>query len=101
MLLSASRASSPNWRGVSARSQLHKVVGSAQAALLSATYFGLGHFSGSIPSGPVGVLQAGFVGWLFARSMLETRGLAWPWFLHFVLDAVIFTFLAMQVASVS
>jgi membrane protease YdiL (CAAX protease family) len=81
-------------------SQLHKLVGSSQAALLSAAYFGLGHFSGSIPSGLVGALQAGFVGWLFARSMLETRGVAWPWFLHFVLDAVIFVFLAMQAAPV-
>jgi membrane protease YdiL (CAAX protease family) len=82
-------------------SQLRKIVGLGHAALLSAAYFGLGHFSGSIPSGPIGVLQAGLVGWLFARSMLETRGLAWPWFLHFVLDAVIFTFLAMQAEPVA
>ena len=79
-------------------SQLWTVVGGRQAILITSAYFGLGHFSGSIPSGPVGVLQAGFLGWILSKSMLETRGLAWPWFLHFILDAVIFCFLAAQVS---
>ncbi len=79
-------------------SQLLRLVGGRQAILITTAYFGLGHFSGSIPSGPVGVLQASSVGWLLSKSMLETRGLAWPWFIHFVLDAVIFCFLAALVA---
>jgi hypothetical protein len=27
--------------------------------------------------------------------MLETRGLAWAWFIHFVQDVLIFSFLAL------
>jgi membrane protease YdiL (CAAX protease family) len=79
-------------------SQLWRVVGARQAIFITAAYFGLGHFSGSIPSGPAGVLQAGFLGWLLSKSMLETHGLAWPWFLHFVLDAIIFCFLVAHVS---
>jgi len=61
---------------------------------LMAAYFGIGHFYG-IPYGVIGVLMAGFLGWFLGKSMLETRGLGWAWFIHFWQDVLIFAFLAI------
>jgi membrane protease YdiL (CAAX protease family) len=69
-------------------------VGSQQALMLTAALFGLGHFYG-VPYGVVGVLLAGFLGWLLGKSMLETRGLFWAWLIHFVQDVLIFAFMAV------
>jgi membrane protease YdiL (CAAX protease family) len=66
----------------------------AETILLTAVFFGLGHYFGQ-PSGPLGVLMAGFAGWIWARSMIETRGGVWAFVIHFVQDLVIFTFLAV------
>jgi hypothetical protein len=41
------------------------------------------------------VALAWFLGWILAKSMLETRGLAWAWFIHFVQDVAIFGFMAI------
>jgi membrane protease YdiL (CAAX protease family) len=73
---------------------LRNVVAPAGAVWLTAVLFGLGHFYGQ-PSGPIGVLMAGFAGWIWARSMIETRGFAWAFFIHMVQDIVIFSFLAV------
>jgi len=70
------------------------VVGKQQALLLMAVYFGVLHFYG-VPYGIVGVLMAGLLGWLLGKSMLETRGLFWAWFIHFLQDVLIFGFLAI------
>jgi hypothetical protein len=35
--------------------------------------------------------MAGFLGWLLARSVVDTQGMFWAWFLHFLQDVVIFT----------
>ena len=75
-------------------SVLEDVVGSRQALWLMAAYFGIGHFYG-VPYGMIGVLMAGFLGWLLGKSMLETRGLFWAWFIHFWQDVMIFIFLAI------
>jgi hypothetical protein len=69
-------------------------VGPTQALRMVAAYFGIAHFYG-IPYGIVGVALAWFLGWILAKSMLETRGLAWAWFIHFVQDVLIFGFLAI------
>ncbi|MFZ5911263.1 MAG: CPBP family intramembrane glutamic endopeptidase [Chloroflexota bacterium] len=58
-------------------------------AIISGILFGLPHYFGQ-PSGPVGVLMAGFLGWLLALSLLETQGLFLAWAVHFVQDVVIF-----------
>jgi membrane protease YdiL (CAAX protease family) len=73
---------------------LRNVVSPAEAVLLTAVLFGLGHYYGQ-PSGPIGVVMAGIAGWIWARSMIETRGFAWAFFIHMVQDIVIFTFLAV------
>jgi hypothetical protein len=75
-------------------SVLENVVGKQHALWLMAAYFGIGHFYG-IPYGVIGVLMAGFLGWFLGKSMLETRGLGWAWFIHFVQDVLIFAFLAI------
>jgi len=40
------------------------------------------------------VALAWFLGWILAKSMLETRGLAWACFTHFMQDVAIFGFMA-------
>jgi membrane protease YdiL (CAAX protease family) len=72
----------------------HKVLGGEQAILLTATFFGIGHYYG-VPYGITGVLLAGFFGWVLGWAMLETRGFFWPWMIHMVTDVVIFSFIAM------
>jgi membrane protease YdiL (CAAX protease family) len=73
---------------------LRRILRPGEAILLTAAFFGLGHYYGQ-PSGPLGVLMAGFAGWIWARSMIETRGGVWAFLIHFVQDIVIFTFLAV------
>lgn len=75
-------------------SVLEDVVGRQHALWLMAVYFGIGHFYG-IPYGVIGVLMAGFLGWFLGKSMLETRGMGWAWFIHFWQDVLIFAFLAI------
>jgi len=75
-------------------SVLEDSVGPRQALYMVAVYFGLAHFYG-VPYGVVGVLLATFLGWILARSMQETRGLFWAWFIHFWQDIWIFSFLAI------
>ena len=58
--------------------------------LISGVVFGLPHYFG-MPSGIVGALMAGFLGWLLAMSLVETQGLFLAWAIHFVQDVVIIT----------
>jgi membrane protease YdiL (CAAX protease family) len=67
-----------------------------EAVLLTAALFGLGHYYGQ-PSGPIGVVMAGVAGWLWGKSMIETRGFIWAFCTHVVQDLVIFCFLAMAI----
>jgi membrane protease YdiL (CAAX protease family) len=75
-------------------SVLESPVGARQALYMVAVYFGIWHFYG-IPYGVVGVLLAAFLGWILAKSMQETHGLFWAWFIHFWQDVWIFSFLAI------
>ena len=56
--------------------------------LISAVVFGAPHYFG-MPSGVVGGIMAGFLGWLLALSLVETQGLLIAWALHFAQDVVI------------
>jgi membrane protease YdiL (CAAX protease family) len=73
---------------------LREVFAPAEAVLLTAVFFGIGHYYGQ-PSGPLGVAMAGFAGWIWARSMIDTRGGVWAFLIHMFQDIVIFTFLAV------
>ncbi len=75
-------------------SVLEDVVGKHQSLWLMAAYFGIGHYYG-VPYGIIGIVMAGFLGWFLGKSMLETRGLWWAWFIHFWQDVLIFAFLAI------
>lgn len=68
-------------------------VGPAQALLMTAAYFGIGHFYG-VPYGVIGVVMSFVLGWVLGKSMLETKGMFWAWLIHFCMDVVIFTFMA-------
>ncbi|MEZ4869440.1 MAG: CPBP family intramembrane glutamic endopeptidase [Caldilineaceae bacterium] len=75
-------------------SQLAPVVGKNQAIWLTAVWFGLGHFYGGIPSGPIGALLAGGIALLYGKAMLETRGILLPTVMHMLTDVAIYIFLA-------
>jgi membrane protease YdiL (CAAX protease family) len=76
--------------------RLKDLLSDREALLLTAVLFGLCHYYGQ-PSGPIGVIMAGVAGWIWGKSMLETRGFTWAFSIHFVQDVVIFCFLAMSV----
>jgi hypothetical protein len=71
-------------------STLPEVIGSSQAMLITITMFGLAHYLYGSPPGVIGFLMTGFLAFLLGKSMLETRGFTWPWFIHFLPDAVVF-----------
>jgi membrane protease YdiL (CAAX protease family) len=58
--------------------------------LASASFFGMAHYYGA-PSGVIGVVMSGVLGWFMARAMFETRGFLAPWIIHFLQDVVIFS----------
>lgn len=68
-----------------------------EAVWVTALFFGLAHYFGQ-PSGWLGVFMASIAGFIWAKSMVETRGVAWAFGIHFVQDLVIFYFLAMSTA---
>jgi hypothetical protein len=72
---------------------LEKPVGPRHALWNAAVFFGIGHYFG-VPYGILGVLMSTWLGWLLGKSMLETRGFFWAWFIHFVQDVLIFSFMA-------
>jgi membrane protease YdiL (CAAX protease family) len=71
-------------------STLPQIVGKDHALLINAAFFGLAHYLYGSPPGLVGFLMTGFLAWLIGKSMLETKGLFWAWFIHFLPDVVIF-----------
>jgi membrane protease YdiL (CAAX protease family) len=73
---------------------LRSAVGDRHALLLTAVFFGLAHYYG-VPYGVLGVVMAGCLGYVLGRAMLESEGILWPWFIHFVQDVVIFGFIAI------
>ncbi len=68
-------------------------VGPGHAIWLTSLWFGLGHYYGGFPSGPVGLVQVGLLALLLGKAMLDTRGLGWSWIIHVTIDTVIFIFL--------
>ena len=71
-------------------SPLFGIFSVSTVILISGVVFGAPHYFG-MPSGVVGALMAGFLGWLLAMSLLETQGLFLAWAIHFVQDVVIIT----------
>jgi membrane protease YdiL (CAAX protease family) len=80
-------------------SQLLNVIGARHTLALTTLFFGLGHFTGSVPDGITGVVVASFLGYIMGKAMLETRGIVWPWIIHFAIDTGIFMFLAVSAVA--
>ena len=74
--------------------QVLPLFGKGATLMLVPAWFGLAHYFG-VPSGLTGVLLAGVGGWFFAKSMIETRGIAWAWFLHFLADFTVYLVLLL------
>ncbi|MCV2393652.1 CPBP family intramembrane metalloprotease [Actinotalea sp. M2MS4P-6] len=68
-------------------------LGGRTALWQAAGYFGIAHFYGT-PGGPAGVVLSIFMGWILAKGILETRGLFWSWWIHWLSDVAIFVLLA-------
>jgi membrane protease YdiL (CAAX protease family) len=69
---------------------LHGKLSNEAITIASGLLFGIPHYFG-VPGGIIGSLMAGFLGWLLAKSILETKGFAWAWFIHFLQDVIIIT----------
>lgn len=70
----------------------------AMIVLICAVAFGVPHYFGN-PGGLVGMIMAGFLGWLMATSIQQTGGLAVAWAIHFAQDVPIIGFLLISSAS--
>jgi membrane protease YdiL (CAAX protease family) len=75
--------------------QVLPLFGKGATLMLLPAWFGLAHYFG-VPNGFTGVLLAGVGGWFFAKSMIETRGIAWAWFLHFLADFTVYMLLLLS-----
>ncbi len=56
--------------------------------LISAVIFGVAHFQG-MPSGIIGIMLAGLLGYVLSKSIQETNGIFWAWVIHFLQDVII------------
>lgn len=65
-----------------------------QVIIIAAIFFGLAHYYGA-PSGVIGVIMSGLLGWYLCRAMYDTRGFVAPWIIHFAQDVVIFSSLVL------
>ena len=63
--------------------------------IISAILFGLPHYFGN-PSGVIGILMSGVLGYILCKATIETKGLSIAWSIHFVQDIIIFTALMMM-----
>lgn len=74
--------------------RLRPVVGSQQAIWMAAGLFGIMHYFG-YPNGIPGVLLAAYLGWISAKSMVETGSIMWAMVIHTIGDFLIYFFMAM------
>jgi len=65
-----------------------------QLILIAAMFFGIAHYYGA-PSGIVGIVMSGVLGWYMCRGMYETKGFVSAWIIHFMQDVVIFSTILM------
>jgi len=63
---------------------------------ISAVMFGLPHF---FSGGLLSVMVSGLLGWLLAKSVIETQSLGWALLIHFLLDIIVFGAGAMILAG--
>ncbi|KYG29328.1 hypothetical protein AZF04_07325 [Alkalihalobacillus trypoxylicola] len=61
--------------------------------LMGSIVFGFIHYSGAVPNGLFGVLLSAYLGYFLSKSIYETKGFYWAFFIHFLLDVVILMFI--------
>jgi membrane protease YdiL (CAAX protease family) len=66
-------------------------VGTRHALGLTAVLFGLEHW----PTAGIGIILTCYCGWIYAKSMTETRGWSWATVQHIVGDLPIYALVAM------
>ncbi len=71
-------------------STLTSVIGRTHTLLINIVFFGMAHWLYGSPPALLGFLLTGFLAFLMGKSILETKGLFWAWFIHFLPDVVIF-----------
>lgn len=81
-------------------SPLYGIFSVSIIILISGIVFGAPHYFG-MPSGVVGALMAGFLGWLLAMSLIETQGILIAWAIHFAQDVVIITSMILMSRKVN
>jgi membrane protease YdiL (CAAX protease family) len=73
-------------------------INPATICVISGIIFGVPHFFGT-PGGFFGVIVTSGLGWILAKSVVETKGLGWAWVIHFLQDVIIFGAGSMIVAG--
>ena len=63
--------------------------------LFCALAFGVPHWLGT-PGGLAGTIMASLLGWVLAKSVIETEGIAWAWSIHFIQDVIIYSALCSR-----
>lgn len=63
--------------------------GPVHAVAVGACIFGVGHWNG-LPAGFLGVLMTLTLGVVTGTAMVQSKGMFWSWFMHFVPDCVLF-----------
>eukprot|EP01083_Nonionella_stella_P298949 1014517_1 len=71
-------------------SPLYGMIDDDKIHLLCAAVFGIPHYFG-IPGGAIGSLMAAYLGYNGSKAIVETKGIAMAWFMHFVQDVVIYS----------
>jgi membrane protease YdiL (CAAX protease family) len=69
---------------------LTDVVTARQAIWMTSAWFGLAHYFDGTPGGWSGVASTGVLALVLGYAMVRTRGLGWPWVIHFALDLIVF-----------
>jgi hypothetical protein len=55
----------------------------------------MAHYIYGSPPGIIGFLMTAFLAWLIGKSIMETKGFAAAWIIHFAPDVIIFFFYAL------
>ena len=74
---------------------LSKILNPKTIFLISGILFGLPHYWG-FPTGVIGVIMSGLLGYILSKATHETQGLGIAWGIHFVQDVIIFTAILMM-----
>ena len=74
--------------------RLEPAVGTQRAIWMAAGLFGFMHYFG-YPHGIPGSLLAAYLGWISAKSMVETGGMVWAMLIHTIGDFLLYFFMVM------